>query len=90
MVTNLRADLKLQLAAAKDNWVQAGAIAIIEGEKAPDTYSMEETFSAELLSEDEDWASFLKWKEKEKKKNRQVSQTAAAHSASVSYGMVAR
>lgn len=86
MVTELRKDLKDQLALAKDNWVQAGALAIMEGEKAPDTYSMEETFNAELLSDDADWQAFLKYKESQKKNNK-VSQTALGMANASSFGM---
>ena len=63
----LRDDLKAQIAAAKDAWIQAGALAIMEGEEAPETYSAEETFTAPLLSDDADWKAFLAFKEKENK-----------------------
>jgi len=66
-------DLKEQIAKAKDAWVQAGALAIVEGEKAPETYSAEETFTAPLLSDDKDWQAFLKFKEEEKKKKNKSS-----------------
>ena len=62
----LRDDLKAQIAAAKAAWVQAGALAIIEGAEAPETYSAEETF-APLLSDDKDWQAFLKFKEEQNK-----------------------
>jgi hypothetical protein len=65
----LRDDLKAQIAAAKDAWVQAGALAILEGEVAPETYSAEETFSAPLLSDAEDWQEYLRKKEEENRKN---------------------
>jgi len=64
----LRDDLKAQIAAAKEAWVQAGALAILEGEEAPETYSAEETFTAPLLSDAEDWQAYLKEKEEERKK----------------------
>ena len=63
----LRDDLKLQIAAAKDAWIKAGALAIMEGEEAPETYSAEEAFTAPLLSDDADWKAFLAFKEKENK-----------------------
>ena len=63
----LRDDLKAQIAAAKDAWIQAGALAIMEGEEAPETYSAEEAFTAPLLSDDADWKAFLAFKEKENK-----------------------
>ena len=69
----LKVDLKEQIAKAKDAWVQAGALAIVEGEKAPETYSAEETFTAPLLSDDKDWQAFLKFKEEEKKKKNKSS-----------------
>jgi len=69
----LRDDLKEQIAKAKDAWVQSGALAIVEGEEAPETYSAEETFTAPLLSDDKDWQAFLKFKEEEKKKKNKSS-----------------
>jgi hypothetical protein len=69
----LRDDLKEQIATAKTAWVQAGALAILEGEEAPETYSAEETFTAPLLSDDKDWQAFLKFKEEEKKKKNKSS-----------------
>jgi hypothetical protein len=89
MVTVLKDSLKDELALARDLWVKAGAMAIVEGDKAPDTYSAEQTFSADLLSDDADWQAFLKFKESQKPNNK-ISQTAAAHSVASSYGMGAR
>jgi hypothetical protein len=64
----LRDDLKEQIATAKTAWVQAGALAILEGLAAPETYSAEETFTAPLLSDAEAWQAYLKEKEEERKK----------------------
>ena len=67
----LRDDLKLQIKAAREAWVKAGALAIVEGEVAPETYSAEEAFSASLLSDASDaenWQAYLKEKEEERKK----------------------
>ena len=67
----LKADLKEQIAKAREAWVKAGALAIVEGEVAPETYSAEEAFSASLLSDasdEEKWQEYLKEKEEERKK----------------------
>ena len=63
MAGNYRDDLKNNIDAAKDNWIQSGAMAIMEegsAENVP-TYSAEEAFNANLL-EDEEWEKFIKEK----------------------------
>ena len=84
----LRDDLKAQIAAAKDAWIQAGALAIMEGEAAPETYSAEETFTAPLLSDAESWQAYLKEQEEEKKKSL-VSSKARGISLASNIGIAA-
>ena len=84
----LRDDLKAQIAVAKDAWVQAGALAIMEGEAAPETYSAEETFTAPLLSDAESWQAYLKEQEEEKKKSL-VSSKARGISLASNIGIAA-
>ena len=85
MVTALRDSLKDEIALARDLWVKAGAMSIIEGHKAPETYSMEETFSADLLADDNDFTSYLKWRLSQQKKT--VSKEASGMSKASSFGM---
>ena len=68
--------LKDQLTMARSLWVQKGALSILSGDVAPDTYSMEETFDASLLAGDEKWEEFLlnkKTKHEEEAKQRSFS-----------------
>jgi hypothetical protein len=87
MVTVLKDSLKDELALARDLWVKAGAMSIVEGDKAPDTYSAEQTFSADLLSDDADWQAFLKFKESQKPNNKISTQALGfSNAASLSMG----
>jgi len=68
--------LKEELTVARSLWVQKGALAILSGDVAPDTYSMEETFDASLLAGDAKWEEFLlnkKIKHEEEAKQRSFS-----------------
>ena len=70
------ASLKEELTMARSMWVQKGALSILSGDVAPDTYSMEETFDASLLAGDEKWEEFLlnkKVKHEEEAKQRSFS-----------------
>ena len=70
------ASLKEELTMARSMWVQKGALSILSGDVAPDTYSMEETFDASLLAGDEKWEEFLlnkKIKHEEEAKQRSFS-----------------
>lgn len=70
------ASLKEELEMARSLWVQKGALAILSGDVAPDTYSMEETFDASLLAGDAKWEEFLlnkKLKHEEEAKQRSFS-----------------
>lgn len=68
--------LKEQLTMARSLWVQKGALAILSGDVAPDTYSMEETFDASLLAGDAKFEEFLlnkKLQHEEEAKQRSFS-----------------
>ena len=70
------ASLKEELTMARSLWVQKGALSILSGDVAPDTYSMEETFDASLLAGDAKWEEFLlnkKIKHEEEAKQRSFS-----------------
>ena len=70
------ASLKEELTMARSMWVQKGALSILSGDVAPDTYSMEQTFDASLLAGDEKWEEFLlnkKIKHEEEAKQRSFS-----------------
>ena len=70
------ASLKEELTMARSLWVQKGALSILSGDVAPDTYSMEQTFDASLLAGDEKWEEFLlnkKIKHEEEAKQRSFS-----------------